>query len=84
MHMNRKRFFATLVMVLPFFTPTFGQDGNKEIIAKKVTGSILRPKQLTPTPALISTLDLPPGFTITTFADKLGKFRMRRNPTCIP
>lgn len=59
-----------------FVPSSFAQDGNKEVIAKNVTGSILRPKQLKPTPSLINSLNLPSGFTITTFADNLGKSRM--------
>ncbi|WP_079715641.1 PQQ-dependent sugar dehydrogenase [Parapedobacter luteus] len=56
--------------------PLFGQDGNKEIIERRMEGHIFRPKQLLPTPENIASLKLPPGFTIEKFAEGLGKSRM--------
>lgn len=74
--MTNSLFLSVISLFFSFVPAAFGQDGNQEIISQKITGSILRPKQLKPTPALIRSLTLSPDFIISTFADNLGKSRM--------
>lgn len=69
-------FFKPLVVFFLTASVAVAQEGNKEIIAQEMAGHIFRPKQLQATPDNVAQLKLPAGFTISKFAEGLGKPRM--------
>ncbi len=56
--------------------PAIAQEGNKEVISQTMQGNIFRPKQLQATDQNLKQLKSPAGFTITKYAENLGKPRM--------
>ncbi len=68
---------AILLYALLLLTqPLQAQDGNRHVITDEMVGHIFRPAQVEPHDSLLQQLKLPDGFTITRFAEKLGKPRM--------
>lgn len=56
-------------------------QGKNEVISEKIEGHIYKPRQAQPTAEKVNALKLPAGFTITKFAEDLGKPRMMRVST---
>ncbi len=70
---NTNFIFVCLMLFAQWAT---AQDGNNHVITDAMTGHIFRPAQVDPQAWRIQQLKLPDGFSITKFADGLGKPRM--------